>query len=91
LRRPGPLATVEAMLPRLSVALGLAFLATLPALCGCSSSQRRDKNYGTDAGANYQIPDAASFSSTADVADDTDPDAFSDDGPVPDADPGTDS
>jgi hypothetical protein len=51
------------MLPRLPVVLGLVFLATLPALCGCSSSNRRDQYYGTDTGANYQIPDAAVFTS----------------------------
>ena len=51
------------MLPRLSLALGLAFLAALPALCGCSSSHRRDQNYGTDAGTDFQIPDAAGFPS----------------------------
>jgi hypothetical protein len=50
------------MLPRLPVVFGLALLATLPALGGCSSSNRRDQFYGTDAGANYQIPDAAVFS-----------------------------
>ena len=49
------------MLPRLPVVFGLALLATLPALCGCSSSNRRDQSYGTDAGANYH-PDAAVFS-----------------------------
>jgi hypothetical protein len=49
------------MLPRLPVVFGLALLATLPALCGCSSSNRRDQFYGTDTGANYQIPDAAVF------------------------------
>ena len=53
------------MLPRLLVVLGPAFLAFLPALCGCSSSHRRDKNYGTDLGANYQIPDAANFPTQA--------------------------
>ena len=86
------------MLPRLSVALGLAFLATLPALCGCSSSQRRDKNYGTDAGANYQIPDAAHFSSSAgadtsvaDATDDTGLEAEPADASAQDSDPGTDS
>jgi hypothetical protein len=50
------------MLPRLPVVFGLALLATLPALGGCSSSNRRDQFYGTDAGTNYQIPDAAVFS-----------------------------
>ena len=50
------------MLPRLPVVFGLALLAALPALGGCSSSNRRDQFYGTDAGANYQIPDAAVFS-----------------------------
>jgi hypothetical protein len=50
------------MLPRLPVVFGLALLATLPALGGCSSSNRRDQFYGTDTGANYQIPDAAVFS-----------------------------
>ena len=50
------------MLPRLPVVFGLALLATMPALGGCSSSNRRDQFYGTDAGANYQIPDAAVFS-----------------------------
>jgi hypothetical protein len=50
------------MLPRLPVGFGLALLATLSALGGCSSSNRRDQFYGTDAGANYQIPDAAVFS-----------------------------
>ena len=55
------------MLPRLPVMLGLAFLAVLPALAlsGCSSSHRRDQNFGTDVGADYQIPDAASFTSQA--------------------------
>ena len=92
------------MLPRLSLALGLAFLAALPALCSCSSSHRRDQYYGTDAGANYQIPDAVSFSSAGDVdeagaeaaTDDgaaLDPDmaASPDDGAAQDSDPGTDS
>ena len=62
---------------RLPVVLGLASLVALPAfaLAGCSSSQRRDQNYGTDAGSDFQIPDAAGFSSqppdaaAADVAD----------------------
>ncbi|HJX64288.1 MAG TPA: hypothetical protein VJ860_10110 [Polyangia bacterium] len=84
------------MLPRLSLALGLAFLAALPALCGCSSSRRRDQNYGTDVGANYQIPDAAHFSSStgADAADatgDTGLEAEPADASVQDSDPGTDS
>ena len=58
------------MLPRLPVVFGLALLATLPALGGCSSSNRRDQFYGTDAGADYQIPDAAVFSnSTGEDAD----------------------
>jgi hypothetical protein len=82
------------MLSRLSVALGLAFLAALPALCACSSSHRRDKSYGTDAGADYQIPDAIFTSqadaSTADV-DDSDLAAAPDDGSAQDSDPGTDS
>ena len=53
------------MLSRLPVVLGLASLALLPALAlsGCSSSQRRDQNYGTDAGTDFQIPDAAGFPS----------------------------
>jgi hypothetical protein len=86
------------MLPRLSVALGLAFLAALPALCGCSSSQRRDQSYGTDAGANYQIPDSANFStaadtdaSTADSEVDTGLEAAPADLSTQDSDPGTDS
>jgi hypothetical protein len=32
------------------------------ALATCSSSQRRDQNYGTDAGAGYR-PEAAAFAS----------------------------
>jgi hypothetical protein len=92
------------MLPRLSLALGLAFLAALPALCGCSSSHRRDQYYGTDAGANYRIPDAVSFSSAGDAdeagteaatddgaAPDPDMAASPDDGAAQDSDPGTDS
>jgi len=55
----------EAVLPCLWVVLGLAFLAPLPVLCGCSPSQRRDQYFGTDAGLNYQIPDAATFSIAA--------------------------
>jgi hypothetical protein len=53
------------MMPRLPVVLGLAFLGVLPALCGCSTSHRRDQNFGTDAGSEYQIPDAADFPSQA--------------------------
>jgi hypothetical protein len=86
------------MLPRLSVALGLALLAALPALCGCSSSHRRDQSFGTDAGANYQIPDAAHFSSSAgadtsvaDATDDTGLEAEPADASAQDSDPGTDS
>jgi hypothetical protein len=70
------------MLPRLPVVLGIAFLATLPALGGCSSSHRRDQFYGTDAGADYQIPDAVTFpsqtaedASVAEAPDDADPEA----------------
>lgn len=59
------LASVPPMLPRLLVMLGLAFLAALPALGGCSSSHRRDQNFGTDAGTDYQIPDAAISSGQA--------------------------
>jgi hypothetical protein len=53
------------MLSRLPVVLGLASLAMLPALTlsGCSSSQKRDQFFGTDAGTDFQIPDAAGFSS----------------------------
>jgi len=83
---------------RLSVALGLAFLATLPALAGCSSSQRHDQNLGTDAGVGYQIPDAANFSSTtgadsnvADATDDTGLEAVPADASAQDFDLGTDS
>jgi hypothetical protein len=86
------------MLPRLSAALGFAFLAALAALCGCSSSQRRDQSFGTDAGANYQIPDAANFpsaagadASTADAADDTGLEDVLADVSAQDSDPGTDS
>jgi hypothetical protein len=80
------------MLPRLPVVFGLALLATLPALGGCSSSNRRDQFYGTDAGANYQIPDAAVFSNPtgedADVVEaaaDADGTAADADGTVADA------
>jgi hypothetical protein len=80
------------MLPRLPVVFGLALLATLPALGGCSSSNRRDQFYGTDAGANYQIPDAAAFSNPtgedADVVEaaaDADGTAVDADGTVADA------
>ena len=55
------------MLPRLPIFFGLACLALLPVLGGCSSSQRKDQNYGTNAGADYQIPDAATFSSQSHV------------------------
>jgi len=49
---------------RLATAFGLALVTTLAALTlgACSSSQRRDQFYGTDAGAGYQ-PEAATFSS----------------------------
>ena len=80
------------MLPRLPVVFGLALLATLPALGGCSSSNRRDQFYGTDTGANYQIPDAAAFSNPtgedADVVEaaaDADGTAVDADGTVADA------
>ena len=80
------------MLPRLPVVFGLALLATLPALGGCSSSNRRDQFYGTDTGANYQIPDAAAFPSQtgedADVVEaaaDADGTAVDADGTVADA------
>jgi hypothetical protein len=80
------------MLPRLPVVFGLALLATMPALGGCSSSNRRDQFYGTDAGANYQIPDAAAFSNPtgedADVVEaaaDADGTAVDADGTVADA------
>ena len=80
------------MLPRLPVVFGLALLATMPALGGCSSSNRRDQFYGTDAGANYQIPDAAAFSNPtgedADVVEaaaDADGTAADADGTVADA------
>jgi hypothetical protein len=59
---------------RFAVAFGFALLAALSALAlgACSSSQRRDQSYGTDAGAGYQ-PEAAAFSNpqpsdAADVA-----------------------
>jgi hypothetical protein len=57
------------MLSRLLVVLGLATLAVLPALglSGCSSSKKRDVNYGTDAGFDFQLPDAAVFSSQPDA------------------------
>ena len=57
LRRLKPLASVQSMLPRLPVVLGLASLAGFPALgFGCSSSNKRDQNFGTDAGTDFQIP-----------------------------------
>jgi hypothetical protein len=55
---------------RLAIAFGLPLVAALAALAlvTCSSSQRRDQNYGTDAGAGYQ-PEAASFTSPDTSAD----------------------
>ena len=53
------------MLSRLPVVLALASLALLPALLGCSSSHRRDQYFDTDAGTDFQIPDAAGFPSQA--------------------------
>lgn len=50
------------MLPRLSVAIGLACLAVLGVVApfACSSSSRRDQWYGTNEGADYQ-PEAGVF------------------------------
>ena len=69
------LGTVEIMLLRLPVALGLACLTLLPALVGCSSSHRKDVNYGTDAGANYQIPEAATFANSGETGANAETDA----------------
>jgi hypothetical protein len=55
------------MLPRLPIFVGLACFALLSVLGGCSSSKRKDQNYGTNAGSDYQIPDAATFSSQGDA------------------------
>jgi|GEM_PF-2553635 hypothetical protein len=86
------------MPPRLLVVFGLAFLAMLPVLCGCSSSHKRDQYFGTDAGANYQIPDAANFSSqegadasAADIADDTELEAVPADASAQESGPGIES
>ncbi len=57
------------MLPRPKSAVRLAVffaLAALP-LLGCSSSQPRDINYGTDAGLGYIPPDGGGTSSTGDA------------------------
>jgi len=64
------------MLPRLSVVIRIASLAVISAfvLSGCPSSQKRDQNYGNDAGLDYQPPDAAAFTSQP-VADASTPDA----------------
>ena len=74
------------MLLRLPVALGLACLTLLPALVGCSSSHRKDVNYGTDAGANYQIPEAATFANSGETGAETDAEteAAGDDAPLGD-------
>jgi hypothetical protein len=62
-------------LSRLS-ALGIALL--LAAGSGCSSDkEHRDKNYGTDAGAGYQLPDGGARDSVID-ADEVTTDATSD-------------
>jgi hypothetical protein len=53
------------MLPRLFIAVGLTCLATLTFTTACSSSQRRDQNYGTDKGAGYQ-PEAGAFTGSND-------------------------
>lgn len=88
------------MLSRLPVVLGLAFLSGFAALApsGCSSSHRRDQYFGTNAGTDYQIPDAASFSSqagadasTADAAADTGLEAAPPDALAPESGPGIDS
>ena len=88
------------MLPRLPVVLGLAFLSVLAGLApsGCSSSRRRDQYFGTDAGADYQIPDAATFSSqtgadasAADAAADTELEAVPPDTSAQESGPGIDS
>lgn len=88
------------MLPRLPVALGLAFLAVLSALSlsGCSSSHRRDQYFGTNAGADYEVPDAAVFSgqtdadaSADDAEDDTGLQAVPPDTSVQESGPATDS
>lgn len=87
------------MLSRLPVVLGLASLVVLLASPGCSSSARRDQNYGTDAGLDFQIPDAVtSFSqpaadtgSAADVENDTGLDVLSADSSAQEAGPSADS
>jgi hypothetical protein len=88
------------MSSRLQVALGLAFLSGFAALApsGCSSSHRRDQNFGTNAGSDYQVPDAASFSSqagtdasTVDAAADTGLEAAPPDASAQESDSGVDS
>ena len=51
------------MLLRLLVGFGLASLAVFLVLSSCSSSKKRDQNYGTDAGLDFQIPDASTIAS----------------------------
>jgi hypothetical protein len=54
--------------------LGIALL--LAAGSGCSSSKgHRDRNYGTDAGAGYQLPDGGARDSALDAASEVRPDA----------------
>ncbi len=66
------------MVPRPFIPIGLTSLAVLLFMgsMACSSSQRRDQNYGSDAGASYR-PEAAVF--TENSQDALDPDALDQD------------
>jgi hypothetical protein len=61
------------MLPRLLIAIGLSGLIALciAAPTACSSSPRRDQNYGTDKGADYR-PEAGVFNESDDAQGDDD-------------------
>ena len=57
------------MLRRLLIVIGLAGLAWVTAITACSSSQRRDQNYGSDLGSDYS-PEAGVFGDTDDALND---------------------
>jgi len=62
------------MLRRLLVVIGLWVLAGVVATAGCSSSQRRDQNYGSDEGSDYS-PEAGVFGESDDAGNDDASDA----------------
>jgi hypothetical protein len=57
------------MLRRLLIVIGLAGLAGGTAITACSSSQRRDQNYGSEVGSDYS-PEAGVFGESEDALSD---------------------